>query len=200
MRRMWASYERALVRHPLLVKSLSAAVLMGAGDLVAQHIASRSVATTLEEDPPMEVADEAWDWGRVGRMMSWGLVGAGPGLHLWYGMLDRAIPATSLQACLAKLVLDQSLAAPGFIAAFFVYAGAAEGRSMQQIREKLAADYWNTMKVNWSVWPIASFINFRFVPPVHRVLYASCVSLCWYGTLWHLVNCTFVYAKGDRPG
>lgn len=43
-----------------------------------------------------------------------------------------------------------------------------EGKGKTEIEEKLRRDYWATMKMNWSVWPIISFINFRFVPPAQR--------------------------------
>jgi len=43
-----------------------------------------------------------------------------------------------------------------------------EGKSRAELEEKMRRDYLATMKVNWSVWPLISFINFRFIPPAQR--------------------------------
>lgn len=45
---------------------------------------------------------------------------------------------------------------------------AMEGKSTDELMDKLRRDYWATMKMNWSVWPVISFINFRFIPPAQR--------------------------------
>ena len=43
-----------------------------------------------------------------------------------------------------------------------------EGKGRAELEEKMRRDYLATMKVNWSVWPLISFINFRFIPPAQR--------------------------------
>ncbi|ELR14490.1 Hypothetical protein ACA1_192610 [Acanthamoeba castellanii str. Neff] len=120
-----------------------------------------------------------FDWKRTGRLMAYGFLASGPMMHGWYKALDAAIPSASFKASIVKLCLDQSIAAPTLIASFFVVVGAMEGKSRAELEEKMRRDYLATMKVNWSVWPLISFINFRFIPPAQRVLYVSCVSVLW---------------------
>jgi hypothetical protein len=62
---------------------------------------------------------------------------------------------------------------------------AMEGKSRAELEEKMRRDYLATMKVNWSVWPLISFINFRFIPPAQRYFPPTtalaggvCVSWC----------------------
>ena len=38
---------------------------------------------------------------------------------------------------------------------------------------------WPTLKANWILWPLASTINFRFIPVQHQLNYTLIVSLGW---------------------
>lgn len=53
-----------------------------------------------------------------GRMFAVGL-GFGPVLHVWYKYLDRFLPASTISTVLKKVVVDQAVGAPVFLAYFF---------------------------------------------------------------------------------
>jgi protein Mpv17 len=47
------------------------------------------------------------------------------------------------------------------------------GHTTTQLRYKLRYDYPQALIANYLLWPAANFINFRFVPLKHRILYVS---------------------------
>jgi protein Mpv17 len=73
---------------------------------------------------------------------------------------------------------------------------AMEGKSRAELEEKMRRDYLATMKVNWSVWPLISFINFRFIPPSQRYFPPTagllvdlwCMSSCRSAGLHHTTH------------
>jgi hypothetical protein len=81
--RLWSSYYDSLLRRPLLVKSLTALVLMGWADLLAQAV---------EHLRDVEDSSDV-DWLRTLRFAIFGLVGA-PWTHYYYYWLDTVLPPT----------------------------------------------------------------------------------------------------------
>jgi hypothetical protein len=80
--RLWTCYFQALQRRPLLIKSITAFILMGCSDLVAQGVEHvRGMSTS-----PL-------DWMRVSRFAAFGLVGS-PWTHYYYDWLDTVLPPT----------------------------------------------------------------------------------------------------------
>ncbi len=84
MSALWQPYMNALQRFPLFTKSASAAVLMGAGDVLAQKIEHHKIPTTHHHDDQIiitttreEHTPAKLDLQRTGRMMLWGFIGAG---------------------------------------------------------------------------------------------------------------------------
>ncbi|KAK4538420.1 hypothetical protein CDCA_CDCA17G4445 [Cyanidium caldarium] len=161
----WARYNQRLAEKPLQVKTLTSFFGFTVGDLVAQM--------------PALLDGKPWDAARTARMASFGLLLHGPIGHYWYNMLDRTVmphASKSTTAVVGKMAIDQLLWAPVFTSMFFSYMEAAEGhpeRAPDVVREKL----WPTLKVNWTVWPLAHLINFRFVPSSQRILYINTVQV-----------------------
>jgi hypothetical protein len=79
--RVWSVYFEALQRRPLLVKSITAFILMGCSDLLAQGVEHlRGIRSPL-------------DWVRVSRFAAFGLIGS-PWTHYYYDWLDTVLPPT----------------------------------------------------------------------------------------------------------
>jgi len=135
------------------------------GDLVAQS-------------PDLQKG-KAWDSWRTAKLALFGLALHGPIGHYWYGFLDRTVMTaapTSAAAVASKTAIDQILWAPIFTSIFFGSMKLLDGKQDEipdEIREKL----WPTMKVNWTVWPLAHVINFRFIPSSQRILYINVIQV-----------------------
>ena len=86
---MFSAYIRALNTRPILTKTVTSAVLFGAGDFMAQKI----------EGKPL-------DGARLARMTAWGAIFT-PFAHMWYGALDKMVPGSGAVVVATKVALDQ---------------------------------------------------------------------------------------------
>jgi len=169
---LWARYLAALETKPLVTKSLTSAFLMGTGDVVAQKL----------------IEKKKWELKRTVRAVGIGCVLTGPSLHYWYKLLDTAVVGNSTKAVIGKTVIDQTVFAPYIISLFFVSNSVLDGKSSEETVRKLKKDLLPTLYVNWTVWPLATLINFRFVPSDLRALYVSSVALVWNCYLCYVGN------------
>jgi protein Mpv17 len=75
--------------------------------------------------------------------------------------------------------LDQTIFAPVFLGGFLTVLGITDGKSSQQIWDKLYQDYPQVLRSNYMLWPAAQIITFTVVPLQHRVGFVSLVALFW---------------------
>lgn len=68
----------------------------------------------------------AINWGRVRRYASFGVID-GSCSHVWFNMLDQAIPDTTVLAVVEKIIVDFLVFTPGWCAVFLVYMALSEG-------------------------------------------------------------------------
>ena len=173
-RTLWAAYLALLARRPLTTKAGTSAALNAAGDALAQLL-----LPPAQSDRP---SLSTYDWARTGRFALLGGALVGPTLHGWYGalgaLLSRPGFPRGLSGVAARLVLDQGIFAPDFIAVFVSALLALEGRA-QEAPAKLRADWGEAVRVNWALWIPAQAVNFRFVPVDLQVLFANGVALVW---------------------
>lgn len=169
----WQSYNDALATDPLLVKSVTAGVILGAADLAGQAL--EDIQKEGEESSGVDIA-------RTIRFAFFGFILQAPWNHFYYQILDGAIPPTAdpwTPTTAIKTVIDQFVQAPIFTVLIFGFLGLLEGKSLDSIKQQLDDDYTDTMLANWKLWVPATVINLAFVPPILRVLYLNCVFFFW---------------------
>jgi len=177
----WTSYNEALEAQPLLVKSLTAGVLLGAADLAGQAVQQVTASAAAGGDDE-ETKSASIDFARTARFAFFGLVLQAPWNHAYYSFLDGAIPPTEdpwTTTTAVKTVIDQFVQAPIFTVLIFAFLGFLEGKNAEQIKLQLEDDYADTMVANWKLWVPATVINLAFVPPILRVLYLNVVFFFW---------------------
>lgn len=77
----------------------------------------------------------------------------GPSLRLWYGTLERLFGAgRQPRAALKKVVVDQLVFAPAFLASILALVPLTNGLSWAETQQKLNADYWPVLKANYQVY------------------------------------------------
>jgi peroxisomal membrane protein 2 len=138
----WTAYNVALETDPLLVKSVTAGVILGAADLAGQALEAKQKG----DDAASEI-----DIARTVRFAFFGLVLQAPWNHFYYQMLDGAIPPTPepfTPTTGVKVVIDQFVQAPIFTVLIFTFLGFLEGKSMESIKKQLDEDYADTMVAN----------------------------------------------------
>lgn len=119
------------------------------------------------------------DIRRTVKLTSMGLFVIGPGLRTWYIVLDKIIKGAPGTAALKKMLLDQGVWAPFFIALFFSLSDSLDGKSFQEIKSKLEVAYVPALKVNWMIWPFVQLANFYVIPLQHRIMVVNFVALFW---------------------
>jgi len=167
----WNAYNDALEAQPLLVKSVTASIILGSADLAGQALEAKQKGTS-----------EPVDWARAGRFAIFGLVLQAPWNHFYYNILDGVLPPTEepwTPTTGVKVVIDQFVQAPVFTVLIFAFLGTLEGKSFDRIKDQLDDDYADTMVANWKLWVPATVVNIAFVPPIFRVLYLNGVFFFW---------------------
>ncbi|KAJ3336807.1 hypothetical protein HDU93_002122 [Gonapodya sp. JEL0774] len=186
-------YMDLLASRPLATKSLTSAIIAGAGDIVAQAIESKLETSDSKPSssnwlPPEQSKSDSnptnflsrWSPQRTIRLASFGFLVAAPFTHYWYILLDRMFgPAMTLRPAILKVAVDQTIMAPISTTVFFTFHGIVQGWNARRIEAKLQSDLWPTLVANWAVWPAALSVSFRFVPLDLRVLWMNVVGLGW---------------------
>ncbi|GAQ88733.1 protein Mpv17 [Klebsormidium nitens] len=160
---LWQQYLALLESHPVLTKAITSSFLNFAGDLLCQ--------TVIEKKKEL-------DFRRMGVISLIGLVLVGPTLHFWYGLLNRTVKIPGGAGIVSRLVLDQFLFSPAFIAAFFSTLLTLEGRP-SLIQATLQKEWVSTCIANWKIWIPFQFLNFWLVPPQLQVGAANVIALLW---------------------
>ena len=100
----------------MICKSLTSGVLGAGSDLACQSLAY----STSTVDGGI-IDRSSFDVERTARMGCWGLLVSGPIGHVWYMLLDRAVRAAGVRGVVTKVLLDQMIATPPLIMAFFAW-------------------------------------------------------------------------------
>ncbi|KAL9189254.1 hypothetical protein ACHAXT_011744 [Thalassiosira profunda] len=177
----WSSYLSALEADPLLVKSITAGVILGAADLSGQAI-QQALASRDESGGEVATASAGLDIARFARFAFFGFVLQAPWNHFYYLILDGALPPTDdpfTATTGIKVVIDQFVQAPIFTVLIFGFLGFLEGKSTEEIKQQLDDDYVDTMLANWKLWVPATAVNIAFCPPILRVLFLNVVFFFW---------------------
>ena len=162
---MLARYSLLLERHPLLTKSVTASVVLGAGDAGTQTLVERRARV---------------DWARSARFAGMGVALVGPSLHAWYGFLARRVPGASALDVAKRVAADQFVFAPVFLSGFVAATAAVEGMDPAYV---LRRDLRTTLTTNWMVWiPWQTFV-FAAVPLKFQVLANNLCGVAWNGFL-----------------
>ncbi|KAI9103112.1 putative integral membrane protein, Mpv17/PMP22 family [Phlyctochytrium arcticum] len=173
-------YHTVLTRRPILTQALTAGTLFGVGDLIAQQGFGE---TTWSQH----------DWKRTGRLMTYGTLGLGPAIAVWYRFLNANVQMKSkIGTTVARMTADQFLFAPTNLVCFFTAMGLMEGKSTAEIKKKFQTTYLPTLKANFILWPPIQLANFYFVPLNYQSLVVNTVALGWNTYL------SFANASGDK--
>ena len=109
----WSSYNDALLESPLLTKSVTAGIILGAADLAGQ---------ALENSKKEEGDSKPIDVARFARFAFFGFILQAPWNHFYYQFLDGALPPTEdpfTATTGIKVVIDQFVQAPIFTVIIF---------------------------------------------------------------------------------
>ncbi|XP_072534865.1 mpv17-like protein [Salminus brasiliensis] len=135
--------------------------------------------TSGEKDIPIHSIDLA----QTARVALVGLCFHSNFNYHWLRALERMFPGGGAKRISLKVFLDQLIAAPATISAFYIGLSTLEGR------EDPFADwknkFWTSYKTGIVYWSTMQAVNFSLVPPVARTVFAGGISLGWTVYLCH---------------
>ena len=100
-------------------------------------------------------------------------------MKMWYGLLMRKIPGTSITTVLKRTFFDQICFTPVFVPTFMTSLMILESKPFDDIQRVLQRDVSDVVVSNWALWIPAMLINFRYVPGPWQVLFSNCVGFVW---------------------
>ncbi|KAJ7449033.1 hypothetical protein B0H11DRAFT_2079267 [Mycena galericulata] len=164
MASLFRAYNAMLIRRPMLAQCGTAAVLFGAGDIIAQQAVERK--------------GKEHDFARTARLTFYGGAMFGPAMTKWYQLLNRIQFKNPTRGIIYRVWLDQCVLTPGAVIVFFGSMALLEGKPQEAI-PRIGAGYIPTLLRNWAVFVPTQIINFWLVPPHLRFVVVSVVSLFW---------------------
>jgi protein Mpv17 len=176
--RAWTAYSRLLHSNPLATKCVTVSTLCIVGDAVSQVVA----------EPKLLRLAAPYDVARTARIAVFGFAISGPVNHVWYNVLERAVPGVGVKALLAKTAADQLLFAPVILTLFFGSQVLLANKGVDEATAVVRRSLWPSLQMNWMFWPAAQMVNFKFVPPAQRVGFVSLCLVFWNGVLSYWFN------------
>ncbi|XP_076882235.1 protein sym-1-like [Bidens hawaiensis] len=158
-----AWYLSLLEAHPVWTKAITSALLTFVGDLICQILIDQVSSLDIK---------------RVSLFTFLGMALVGPSLHFWYLYLSKLVTTTGASGAFIRLIIDQFIFAPAFIAVFLSTLITLEGRP-SQVLPKLQQEWVSSVIANWQLWIPFQFLNFLFVPQQFQVLAANFIALVW---------------------
>uniref|UniRef100_A0A8C9Z0L1 Si:ch211-120k19.1 n=1 Tax=Sander lucioperca TaxID=283035 RepID=A0A8C9Z0L1_SANLU len=167
MNRAWAVFKA----HPYISNVLGYTTLFASADLIQQSVlGGKQTAGSTSED------SAGIDWCQTARVATVGFCFHANFNYQWLRGLERMLPGGGVKAVTGKVVVDQLIAAPLTISAFYIGLSLLENKDdpLEDWRQK----FWTSYKVH--------SLNFALVPPVARTVFLGGIALTFTIYLCHL--------------
>ncbi|KAJ8354875.1 hypothetical protein SKAU_G00224420 [Synaphobranchus kaupii] len=140
-----------------------------------------------ETELPTEMKKGTWsdvDWSQTARVGLVGFCFHANFNYNWLKGLERMWPGGGVKRVAGKVFLDQLIASPVTISAFYVGLSVLEGT--QDPFEDWRDKFWTSYKTGVVYWSTMQAVNFSLVPPVARTVFVGGIALVWTIFLCHL--------------
>jgi peroxisomal membrane protein 2 len=139
----WERYVTLVEKHPLLVKSITATIILGGADLCGQgleHLRSTNTATDIA----------GVDWFRAARFAAFGLFGA-PWSHYYFHWLDHYLPPSSepwTGTTAVKVFIDQFIQAPILLGIMICALSLMKGQGISGAKRDMRDNFVDSLIAN----------------------------------------------------
>jgi hypothetical protein len=167
-------YSSQIQRAPIRTKSLTAGVIFGLSDYLAQRL-ERPRRSDKQASQTVTL-DTKRLWTSVGV----GLLYYGPAAHYWYETIFQILPGAGLASTLQKAALGQIVFGPAFTCVFFAASLWRSGKLtpqtwLRKVRDDLPAAW----AAGLGFWPLVDLISYSVVPKDYIPLFVNACSLVW---------------------
>ncbi|XP_060937950.1 mpv17-like protein [Limanda limanda] len=170
MNRTWALFKA----HPYISNVLGYTTLFASADVIQQSVLGGSTAE----------GSTGINWCQTARVATVGFCFHANFNYHWLRWLERMLPGGGVKAVTGKVVVDQLVAAPLTISAFYI------GLSLLEKKEDPLEDwrhkFWTSYKAGVIYWSTMQAVNFSLVPPVARTVFLGGIALTFTIFLCHL--------------
>jgi len=159
---------RQLAARPIVTNSATSGLISVIAELLRHWL-------TAEGNVPPAAAN-------VMRQFAIGSMVVSPLATNWHALVERLFrkwQAGSLLTVLAKTAAEQMFFAPLINVAFITSQGLLEGRSVEEVRSEVQDKFVQVMRGNFAFWVPTGLIQYRFVSPRFRVIFAKLMSVAW---------------------
>lgn len=183
MSKFFQWYKLKLQTNPLTTNTLTAGLTGVIGDFGAQHIEKYN--NTKKPESERSKTPWSYNYKRTLKNFVFGVSFGGVPFYYWYKNLDSWFPKATIGHVLSKVFVNQLIWAPTMNVAYFTYVTTLLNYQngfqdvLEKVTAKLKKEMIPTMVTSWKVWPLAQLINFYFLPPQYRSIYANAVGACW---------------------
>mmetsp|Transcript_19852 Transcript_19852/g.41440 ORF Transcript_19852/g.41440 Transcript_19852/m.41440 type:complete len:183 (+) Transcript_19852:115-663(+) len=152
-------YNRALDASPLLTKSLTSAVISGAGAALGSKLTTKRIS-----------------WVSVFAFAMHGGLVNGPVGHYWFKWLDENVKSPG-----KAMVLDQLLIQPPLCALMFVLLDcfSAAIKEMPKSILRTRTSVGGVIVNSWKFWPFAVLLTVKYLKQKYHTLSLNLASLLW---------------------
>lgn len=173
-------YNKSMLRHPYITSAITAALLWGSGDIIAQTIEINNKENNKEKTNEDNNDNTLKIYRLAGTVVHGSLIG-GIGSYLWYNQLDRFVSSLfksgSARFVLAKLSLELMLWHPISLFCYWTIVGLMEGHSIVKIKGELKKDFLLTWFCDGFLWLPVDCCCFWWIPLKYQVVFVNCGSL-----------------------
>lgn len=181
MSRFFHWYKKRLHTNPIITNSITAGFTCTIGDLGAQQIEK------YQFNKKTERLKSPWSYNyqRTVKNFVYGLIFNGAPFYFWYKYLDILFPKPILTQVLSKVIINQIFLAPIMNITYFSYVAILLNYKngpkdcLEKVKTKLEHSLIPTMITSCKVWPFIQLVNFYFLPPQYRTIYANAAGACW---------------------
>ncbi|XP_054639194.1 mpv17-like protein [Dunckerocampus dactyliophorus] len=175
MNRVWAAFRA----HPYISNVAGYTALFASADIFQQSVLSRRRAVEPESHVLPGIS-----WHQTARVATVGFCFHANFNYQWLRWLERMLPGGGVKAVMGKVVVDQLVAGPLTISAFYI------GLSLLESKDDLLEDwrqkFWTSYKTGVVFWSTTQAVNFSVVPPVARTVFLGAGALAFTIFLCHL--------------
>ncbi|XP_068616670.1 mpv17-like protein [Brachionichthys hirsutus] len=171
MNRAWAVFKA----HPYLSNILGYTTLFASADLIQQSVLGGKHTAG---------SSRGIDWRQTVRVATVGFCFHANFNYHWLRGLEKMLPGGGVKAVAGKVVVDQMIAGPLTISAFYIGLGLLENKDdpLEDWRQK----FWTSYKTGVVFWSTMQAVNFALVPPVARTAFVGGIALAFTIYLCHL--------------
>ncbi|XP_075897010.1 mpv17-like protein isoform X2 [Nelusetta ayraudi] len=170
MRRAWDVFRA----NPYIGNVLGYTTLFASADLIQQNVLGGKNAAR----------SAGIDWCQTARVATVGFCFHANFNYHWLRGLERMLPGGGVKAVVGKVVVDQLVAAPLTISAFYIGLSLLEKKDdpLEDWRQK----FWTSYKTGVVYWSTMQAVNFALIPPVARTVFLGGIALTFTIYLCHL--------------